>query len=205
LTHWTLDGLDHLHIRQYSETVSSTLDQLSQEIRDLPKERRSAIESAAAVLVRALMEESPRTLRAFVSFRRANPSPIRERNQARLELLSEKVRGESVKGRDLAAQTGLSRQRLQQLRDTGRLLGIQPPLRSEYWYPRWQFNTDWSVREIVPPLLAAAADARLTPLGLHLTLTNPEAGVAGQSLVDLLDEYPDQVLEIVNGTGDIGS
>lgn len=185
--------------------MSNTLDELSQEIRGLPKERRTAVESAAAVLVRALMEESPRTLRAFVSFRRANPSPIRERNQARLELLSEQLRSQSMQGRELGRATGLSRQRLQQLRDRGRLLGFQPPLRSEYWYPRWQFDADWAVRAIVPQLLAAAMDARLTPLGLHLTLTNPEAGVDGQPLVELLDEHPDEVLEIVSGAGEIGS
>jgi signal recognition particle subunit SEC65 len=183
--------------------MQRTLEQLSDEIRELPDEQRSALEPAVVVLVHALMEESPRTLRAFVSG--SQPSPIRARNRARLELLSDQVRSESLPGRELTRQTGLSRQRLQQLRDAGRLLGLRPPLRSEYWYPRWQFDERWNVKEVVPRLLSAAAEARLTPLGLHLTLTNPAAGIAGQALVELLDEHPDEVLESIAGAGEIGS
>lgn len=49
----------------------------------------------------------------------------------------------------------------------------------------------------MPELVRAAREVRLTPLSLHLMLTNPDAGVEGSPLVDLLDERPEDVVELV--------
>ena len=83
------------------------------------------------------------------------------------------------------------------MREQGRILGVQPPLRSEHWYPEWQFDDSGKVRPVVPELIRAARDARLSPLALHLLLTNPDAGIDGRALVELLDERPGEVVEVV--------
>ncbi len=104
---------------------------------------------------------------------------MRARNAARLELLADRVRSQSVAGRELRVELGISRQRMQQLRESGRLLGVQPPLRTEYWYPRWQFRGG-EVHEVLPRLLAAARERGLSPLGLHLVLTDADAGIGAK-------------------------
>jgi hypothetical protein len=72
---------------------------------------------------------------------------------------------------------GVSRQRLNQWRRAGRLWGIADvPGVKGYAYPRWQFTDTLRPQPWLPPVLAAAAEARLDGLGLHLFMTNPEAG-----------------------------
>jgi hypothetical protein len=109
-----------------------------------------------------------------------------------------------VAGRELRAELGISRQRMQQLRENGRLLGVQPPLASEYWYPRWQFRGG-EAQEVLPRLLAAARERGLSPLGLHLLVTDPDAGIDEMPLAQLLEKRPDDVVAIVAGAGEIGS
>lgn len=72
---------------------------------------------------------------------------------------------------------GISRQRLNQWRRSGRLFGIAgvPGVRG-YVYPRWQFTDALRPQDWLPPVLAAADTARLDGLGLQLFMTNPEAG-----------------------------
>lgn len=72
---------------------------------------------------------------------------------------------------------GVSRQRLNQWRRAGRLWGIaELPGVKGYAYPRWQFTDTLRPHEWLPPILEAAESARLDGLGLHLFMTNPEAG-----------------------------
>lgn len=170
----------------------------------LPGKQRETLEAATTMLLGALLDERPRELEAFVSSGQS-ATPGQLRNRARLNLLSARVQQESVRGSELGKQLRLSRQRLQQLREGGKLLGLRPPLRSEHWYPRWQFDDDGRVREIVPRLLASARETRLSPLQLHLLMTSAEAGIDGRPLVDLLDSRPDEVVEVVEGSGEIGS
>jgi hypothetical protein len=181
-----------------------SLQDLEAKLESLPGKRRETLETATALLLGALLDERPRELEAFVSSGES-ASPARLKNRARLTLLSARVQQQSIRGSDLGRQLGVSRQRLQQLREAGKLLGVQPPLRSEHWYPAWQFGDDGRVREVVPRLLASAREAGLSPLQLHLLMTNAEAGVDGRPLVDLLDSQPDEALEVVEGSGEIGS
>jgi hypothetical protein len=72
---------------------------------------------------------------------------------------------------------GISRQRLNQWRRAGRVWGIADvPGVKGYAYPRWQFTDALRPKAWLPPVLAAAAEARLDGLALHLFMTNPEAG-----------------------------
>ncbi len=176
---------------------------LELEISRLPYRRREAVTAAVERLVPALVGEAPETLEAFARLEEGQRD-VRARNAARLELLADRVRSQSVAGRELRSELGISRQRMHQLRASGRLLGVQPPLASEFWYPRWQFQGG-EVHEMLPRLLAAARERGLSPLGLHLLVTDPDAGIAGTPLAEMLDERPDDVVAIVSGAGEIGS
>jgi len=114
----------------------------------------------------------------------------------RLRVLTmyEQVRGE-VHTVGWLEEHGVSRQRVNQWRSAGRLYGIKgvPGVRG-YAYPRWQFDDTLHPREFMPALTAAAEDARLDPLALHLLMTDPEAG-NGQTPLALLEQGHAQLVE----------
>lgn len=173
-----------------------SLADVEAELAQLPPARRDLVEAAVALVAAVLLRESPDALRELVGSGEAERNP-RLKNRTRLELVSARVQRESIRGSELRERLGISRQRLAQLRSSGKLLGFQPPLRTEHWYPAWQFDASGNVRPIVPALLERARRARLSPLSLHLLLTNPEAGIDGSPLTDLLDERADEVVELV--------
>ena len=97
---------------------------------------------------------------------------------------------------------GVSRQRLNQWRSAGRLTGIRgiPGVRG-FAYPRWQFTDTLHPQGWMPAITAAAEDARLDDLALHLFMTNPAAG-DGQAPVALLDQgQVDLVVRLVRAAG----
>jgi hypothetical protein len=194
-----------MRVGSYSLVVAeSALKGVEAKLERLPARRRELVEAALALVADSLLGERPQELRGFVD----SPQPAssaRRTNRARLEVLSGRVQSESVPGRELGRRLGISRQRLAQLRAGGRLVSFQPPFRTEHWYPDWQFDASGGVRPVVPDLLRASREARLSPLSLHLLLTNPDAGIDGRPLVDLLDERPDAVLELVGAGAEHGT
>ncbi len=172
------------------------LSDVEAELELLPADRKELVVSALLLAAQALLTERPAELREFLAGS-SSSSPARAKNRARLQVLSGRLHDESVRGSELRGRLGVSRQRLGQLREQGKILGVQPPLRSEHWYPEWQFDDSGKVRPVVPELIRAARDARLSPLALHLLLTNPDAGIDGRALVELLDERPGEVVEVV--------
>jgi hypothetical protein len=106
----------------------------------------------------------------------------------------EQVRGE-VHTVGWLEEQGVSRQRVNQWRQAGRLYGIKgiPGVRG-FAYPRWQFEDTLHPREFMPALTAAAEDARLDPLALHGLMTNPAAG-GGQTPLALLERGEQALVE----------
>ena len=103
----------------------------------------------------------------------------------------------SLSGSQLQRQTGLTRQRLQQLRAEGKLLGLRVPLRRELYYPVWQFAADGTPLPALPRLVAAADEARLDPTALDALMTSPRAA-EGATLAELLRRgAEDEVLALV--------
>src|SRR4051794_20066315 len=106
----------------------------------------------------------------------------------RLRVLTmyEQVRGD-VHTVGWLEEQGVSRQRVNQWRSAGRLYGIKgvPGVRG-FTYPRWQFDDTLHPREFMPDITAAAEDARLDPLALHLLMTNP-AAAGGQTPLALAE------------------
>jgi hypothetical protein len=174
----------------------TTLADVEAELELLPPARKELVEAALLLMAQTLLDERPAELRDFLTGA-SSSSPARLKNRARLNVLSGRLQSESVRGSELRERLGVSRQRLGQLREQGRILGLQPPLRTEHWYPEWQFDRSGNVRPVVAELISAARAAQLSPLSLHLLVTNPEAGIGGRALVELLDERPDEVVEVV--------
>ena len=74
-----------------------------------------------------------------------------------------------------------SRQRLQQLRDEGRLFAIKTPFERGLVYPVWQFDENYDPLLAMPKLIRTAREAGLSALGLHQVMTgrreNAKTGV----------------------------
>jgi hypothetical protein len=107
----------------------------------------------------------------------------------RLRVLTmyEQVRGD-VHTVGWLEEQGVSRQRVNQWRLAGRLHGIKgvPGVRG-FAYPKWQFGDTLHPRDFMPAITAAAEDARMDALALHLFMTNPAAG-NGQTPLALADQ-----------------
>lgn len=82
----------------------------------------------------------------------------------------------SLPGSLVQRQLGVSRQRLQQLRAEGKLIGFTVPGRRDFYYPVWQFDPAGFPVASLPRLLAAAAEARLGLETLDALMTTPESG-----------------------------
>lgn len=113
------------------------------------------------------------------------------------------VEEESLSVSELAA-AGISRQRLQQLRDQDRLLGIQLPFRRGFLYPRWQFGEDLRPRDFLPEILAVAHEQGLDALTVHRVMTNPAAG-GGVSPLELCEQgQSGQAINALRTLGELG-
>ena len=106
----------------------------------------------------------------------ADDDALDDWGRLRVLTMYEQVRGECHTVGSLE-ERGVSRQRVNQWRGAGRLTGIKgvPGVRG-FVYPRWQFGPTLHPRDWMPAITAAADDARLDPLALHLLMTNPDAG-----------------------------
>jgi hypothetical protein len=117
----------------------------------------------------------------------ADDEALDDWGRLRVLTMYEQVRGD-VHTVGWLEEHGVSRQRLNQWRSAGRLCGIKgvPGVRG-YAYPRWQFDDTLHPRDFMPDLTAAAEDAQLDPLALHLLLTNP-AAAGGQTPLTLAEQ-----------------
>lgn len=99
---------------------------------------------------------------------------------------------------------GISRQRLKQLRDQHRLLGIRLPFQRGFLYPRWQFEDDLTPKPFLPRVLDVAQEAGLDALTVHQILTNPAAGGGVTPLQLCEDGRVDTTLDILRTFGESG-
>ena len=177
----------------------------------LPREDRQAVSRTLTLLAQALLHlPSRRILGLERQLGRAMPpgaSPdeadeetlaeLELRNALRVFAHSRQIEERCVAGPRLQRELGISRQRLQQLRAEKKLLGLRIPLRRELYYPIWQFAADGAPLPILPRLLAAAEEARLSAADLDALMVSESAG-DGTPPVELLRLGRDeQVLSII--------
>ena len=104
----------------------------------------------------------------------------------------------------LLEEAGIQRQRLKQLRDQDRLLGIQLPFRRSFLYPRWQFGDDLRPKMFLPEVLRVAREAGLDALGVHRVMTNPSAA-GGTTPLELCEQgRVELAMNALRGAGERG-
>lgn len=187
-----------------------------------PRERRALIEALVAAVVDQAVEEPGEDLRRWAELTAAfaaaagrasgghldelitvldrsvgqsdDDDALVDWGRLRVLTMYEQVRAD-VHTVGWLEEHGVSRQRVNQWRSAGRLCGIKgiPGVRG-FAYPRWQFDDTLHPQAFMPAITAAAEDARLEPLALHLFMTNPAAG-NGQTPVALLAQGRDAMVE----------
>ena len=165
---------------------------LQRQVDGLPVGQRSALIQVLDQVAAALLRREPRQLqRLSVLMRQTAARTVNGEAEERRELEVQNVlrvlaaAGEVERQSLNARQLGVSRQRLNQLRQEGRLLGVKLPMHREFLYPRWQFGKGARVLPIVPKLIAVAREAGLDGLDLHLLMTASRRK-GERPLVDLL-------------------
>jgi hypothetical protein len=139
----------------------------------------------------------------------AREEPSLEKLEAwgRLQLLSlyRSIEEDSIKVADLERE-GISRQRLGQLRNQERLLGIDLPFQRGFVYPKWQFERDMRPKAFLSKLISAARAEGLDGVSLHQLMTNPSAGERpGETLVSACDRgETDLALNAIRTFGESG-
>ena len=142
--------------------------------------RSSALAAAFTAFVRRAsasdFDELAALLDRSVEEAEADDETLNDWGRLRVLTMYEQVRGD-VHTVGWLEEHGVSRQRVNQWRSAGRLYGIKgvPGVRG-FAYPRWQFDDTLHPHEFMRAITAAAEDARLDPLALHLLMTNPAAG-----------------------------
>lgn len=126
----------------------------------------------------------------------SNVHVARARNTLGLLLDRARLREECYRSADVQKILGVSRQRLGQLRDEGKLVAIGGGARRSLLYPYWQFSASGEVLEGIRQILDAAEEADISAYGLHFWMTEPTDRLGGYAPVDLLAE--DRVEELVS-------
>jgi hypothetical protein len=100
---------------------------------------------------------------------------------------------------------GIQRQRLKQLRDQGRLLGIRLPFQRGFLYPRWQFGEDLRPREFLPEVLEAARETGLDEMSVHRFMTRPQSSGGNPTPFELCEQgRVDLALNALRAAGELG-
>lgn len=106
----------------------------------------------------------------------------RARARIRAQAIFRKVLDESLTVGDLKPYK--SRQRLQQLRDEGRLFAIKTPYERGLVYPAWQFDDNFDPLPVMADLIATAKAVDLSPLAFHQVMTGRRgSGKRGVELI----------------------
>ncbi len=162
-----------------------------------PKGEREALSGTISRITRVLLDGSSVDIAALEDKLRRDPEneghpasldELEVRNRLRVFARYREIEERSLSGPMLQERLGVSRQRLGQLRNEKRLLGLRLPIRREVHYPLWQFGEDGRPLGIVPRLIEAAEEAGMGALALDALMTNQAAVDAGdgETPADLL-------------------
>jgi hypothetical protein len=185
-----------------------TLEMLEHEVARLPEPQRAEAEDAITTVGSALirdpsaLNDAARLVHEPVAGEEAATRAGQEaRNLRRVFLLWRQAAEESLSAEDL----GVSRQQLKHLRDAHKLVALQLPLRRGFVYPAWQFDPESGEAFAgIPQIVAAAEEAKLTPLSLHRLMTSA-AGEDGAAPADWLaagkDDYVVKLIAAANAHG----
>lgn len=175
-----------------------------------PKGEREALAGTISRITRVLLDGSPADIAALEGKLRRDPEDeghpasldeLELRNKLRVFARYREIEGRSLSSPVLQERLGVSRQRLGQLRNEKRLLGLRLPIRREVHYPLWQFAEDGRPLGVVPRLIETSEEAGMGALALDALMTNPAAVDAGdgETPADLLRSGDPEAEEYVLG------
>lgn len=175
-----------------------------------PKGEREALSGTISRITRVLLDGSSVDVAALEDKLRRDPEDeghpasldeLEVRNRLRVFARYREIGERSLSGPMLQERLGVSRQRLGQLRNEKRLLGLRLPIRREVHYPLWQFGEDGRPLGIVPRLIEASEEAGMGALALDALMTNLAAVDAGdgETPADLLRTGDPEAEEYVLG------
>ena len=110
----------------------------------------------------------------------------RMRNLVRVLEDRARFREESLRSGTVEKALGMGRERLRQMREAGRILGLVQGERRPTLYPYWQFRGDGELFEGLEEIVAAAREADMDPKTLHFFMTEPDERLGGALPVVLL-------------------
>jgi hypothetical protein len=186
-----------------------SLKTLEHEVSRLPESDRRGAEDAITTVGSALIQDTAALMDAarLVGTETTVDEPgsragQEARNLRRVFALWRRAAEESLTTDDL----GVSRQQLKHLRDAGKLVALRLPLRREFVYPAWQFDSATGQPLAgISEVLEAAEEAKLSPLGLHLLMVS-SAGEDGTAPADwLAADKRDYVVDLVAASNAHGS
>jgi len=157
--------------------VSKAFNALATEVARLPmQDRQDAVEALTTIGATLMHDLSALTGAARIlgspSIESESQAAQEARNLRRVFALWRRAGEESLTADDL----GVSRQQLKHLRDGSKLVALRLPMRRELVYPAWQFDSaTGQTLDGIPEVLEAAAEAKLSPLGLHLLMVSPSS------------------------------
>lgn len=135
----------------------------------------------------------------------SNVHVARAKNTLALLLDRARLTEECYSSADVQKILGLSRQRLGQLREEGRLVAIGGGPRRSMLYPYWQFSASGRILEGMERILEAAREADISPYGLHFWMTEPTDRLGGHAPVDLLEEgRVEELVSLLEASGPEG-
>jgi len=106
----------------------------------------------------------------------------------------ENILRDSIDVAEAAQRTGRSRQAIERLRRSGRLLGLR--VGAQWRYPDWQFSPD-AASGVVPGLDEVLRALALSPTGSAFWLLKPAERLGGHPPIELLRRFqPDSVVEL---------
>ncbi|HEX3528141.1 MAG TPA: hypothetical protein VH988_13850 [Thermoanaerobaculia bacterium] len=117
---------------------------------------------------------------------------------ARTEIEKKEVREEILRGSisvsEAAQQTGRSRQAIERLRRSGRVLGLL--VGAQWRYPGWQFSADFPAG-LIPGLEKVLYWLALSPAGAAFWLLQPAERLGGHPPIELLRRLrPEAVIDL---------
>ncbi len=160
-------------------------------------ERLSEIESALGAL--------PRVGEEGVS-REAALEAARMRNVARVLEDRARLKEECLRSGAVEKALGVGRERLRQMRERGRLVGIVQGERRPTLYPYWQFTSEGNLLEGLEEIVSASREAGMGAERLHFFMTGSNGRLGGERPVDLLknseaDGGTERVAHVLRSSG----
>lgn len=129
---------------------------------------------------------------------------VKQNAALRFEQWQQAIR-ESFSTAELEQTSGVSRQRLEQLRKQDKLLGFQPPFERGFFYPVWEFDEQGRPDPHVPALIAAAREVQMDALSLHRLMVSETASERGPLMTALRAGDSGYVLDVIRASNSQGS